>query len=263
MNTSQIASRAVIALFKTGAWRALKTHGAETREENARHGLTDEARVQVRICSHPALAALTKLHAEARAEHYRLTLPAADEGWRILPGARQIEHAANMAALAARHTSTVAEFVAAYDAERATAPQRLNGLYIPSQWPCAGEVAQRFQFSTRYLPIPSLGQWDIWIQESAAEAEADFKNRLSDAVRKLAGKLADPKAIFRDSLVSNLAEICALAGDMNLRDDPAIAAIAQQGAALAAIPADTLRNDATARKDIAGKASALCSMFSL
>lgn len=261
--SSTISSRAVIALFKTGSWRALKTHSQETRAENLRHGLTDEARVMVRICSHPSLVSLSKLHAEARTEHYRLTLPAIDEGWRLLPGARQIEHAANMSALADRHAALVTEFLAAYDAERLAAPGRLGALYVPSQWPIPSALAEKFVFATRYLPLPSLGQWDVWIAESAAEAEADFKLRLADAVRKLASKLADPESIFRDTLVSNLSELCALAGDMNLRDDPAIAAIAAQAAAITSVPADTLRANPAARRDAAGRASALCSMFNL
>ena len=263
MNTNHIASKAVISVFKTGAWRALKTHGAETREENARHGLTDEARVQVRICSHPALAQLTKLHAEARAAHYRLSLPATDDGMRLLPGARQLQHADMMAEFEARHTALVGEFVGAYETERADAPRRLNNLYIAAQWPSVDTVRERFTFAVRYLPVPVLGQWEEWIKESAEEAEGELRARLADAVRKLAAKLADPEAIFRDSLLANLSDICALAGDLNLRDDVQISALASQAASLASLDPETLRSNATARKDAASKASALCSMFSL
>jgi hypothetical protein len=262
-SSNTLSTRAVIALFKTGAWRAVKTHASESQQENARHGLTDEAKVQVRICSHPALAEITKLHAEARAAHYRLTLPATDDGLRLLAGKRQLEHSQVMAGFASRHLALVADFVAAYEAERASAPMRLNGLYIAAQWPSASDVAARFGFKSNYLEVPVLAQWEEWLSESAEKAEAELKDRLADAVLKLAHKLADPKAIFRDSLLGNLADICALAGDLNLRDDPTIAALATQAASLCAVPAEQLRESATLRASTASRASAICSMFKL
>jgi len=262
-SNNSLASRAVIALFKTGAWRAVKTHASESQQENQRHGLTDEAKVQVRICSHPALAEITKLHAEARAAHYRLSLPATDDGLRLLAGARQLEHSAVMAGFASRHLALVAAFCSAYEAERASAPVRLNGLYIASQWPTVSEVEARFSFSSRYLPVPVLGQWEQWLAESAEKAEAELKDRLADAVTKLAHKLADGKAIFRDSLLGNLADICALAGDLNLRADPTIAALASQAASLCDVPAEKLRDSASLRASTASRAASICSIFKL
>ena len=93
---ARLSAKAVIATLNVGAWRTVKRHAAETASENARHGLRDEARVDVKICAHPALEAIAQLHSEARAEHYRLSLPAADKGLRLLPAARQFEHAAIM-----------------------------------------------------------------------------------------------------------------------------------------------------------------------
>ena len=260
---SRLSAKAVIATLNVGAWRTVKRHAAETAAENARHGLRDEARVDVKICAHPALEAIAQLHAEARSEHYRLSLPAADKGLRLLPAARQFEHAAIMQDFAARISALVQTFLADYDAVRADAPKRLNGLYIASQWPSHDIVAAKFTFATRYLPVPDVGQWAEWMAEAAGAAQDELRERLADAVLKVATKLKDPKAIFRDTLVSNLAELLSLVPDLNLADDPSIAALAKQAGELVEHDAATLRDDPFARADIAQKANNLCSLFNL
>jgi hypothetical protein len=58
----KLSSRAVIAVLNVGAWRVVKRHAAETAVENARHGLTNEARVDVKICAHHALESIAELH---------------------------------------------------------------------------------------------------------------------------------------------------------------------------------------------------------
>jgi hypothetical protein len=259
----KLSSKAVIATLNVGAWRTVKRHAAETRAENARHGLTDQARVDVEICTHPALEAIASLHAEARAEHYRLSLPAADKGLRLLAGARQYEHSQLMQSFATRIEQLVAAFLNDYDRLRAEAPARLNGLYIASQWPTHDVVKSKFSFATRYLPVPDQGQWAEWFAEAATEAQAELLERLRDAITKVATKLADPKAIFRDSLVGNLTDLLALVPDLNLNDDPTIAALAAKAKGLVEFDADTLREDPIARATVADRAGDLCSLFNL
>ena len=261
--TARLSSKAVIATLTVGAWRTVKRHQAETAAENARHGLRDEARVDVKICAHPALEEIARLHTEARAEHYRLTLPAADKGLRLLPAARQFEHSALMQSFGVRIDTLVSQFLADYDTVRAQAPARLNGLYVASQWPSHDVVAARFSFSTRYLPVPDVGQWAECIDEASMAAQDELRERLAEAILKVAQKLRDPKGIFRDTLVSNLSEILALVPDLNLRDDPQIAALAAQAAELTEFDAATLRDDPIARANVAQRATDLCSLFSL
>jgi len=258
---AKLSSKAIIATLNVGAWRTVKRHAGETAAENARHGLRDEARVDVKICAHPALEEIARLHAEARADHYRLSLPAADKGLRLLPGARQLEHANLMGTYASRIEALVVQFLADYDAVRASAPARLNGLYIASQWPSHEIVKSKFAFTTRYLSVPDVGQWAEWLAEAAGAAHEELTERLRDAVTKVALKLADPKSIFRDSLVSNLADLLALVPDLNLRDDPAITALAAQAGELIEFDAETLRTDPIARANVADRAQQLVGLF--
>lgn len=263
MNTNLLASKALLCTLKTGAWRATKLHRAESLAENERHGTGDRAKVLIRLTDHTALNALGKLHSEARGSHYRLTLPSVDDGFRLLPCGREMEHSRTMQTYADKHTALVSDFLADYADESAQAPTRLNGLYDPAQWPSEDAVRGKFSFATRYLPVPEAGQWQDWLRETAEEGRTELRERVGAALRAMAGKLSVKDAVFRDSLVANLADIVSLAADLNLTDDPEIAALAAQSAELARADPQTLRDNAAVRAATAQRAAELCSMFKL
>lgn len=261
---ARLSAKAVISTLNISAWRVAKQHPNETAAVNAKHGVKNKAKVSVNICDHPALVEIYGLHTEARAAHYRLTLPAGDKGLRLLPVARQMEHARVMGEFQSRLDTLLRDFAAAYPAERAAAPTRLNGLYVESQWPAGVDaVLAKFSFTLRYLPVPDAGQWAEWMTEAASAAQEDLTERLREAILHVAERLADPKAIFRDSLVTNLAELLALTPDLNLRDDPKIAAIADKARDLLTHDAETLREDPIARADVAATAAEITAMFNI
>lgn len=261
---ARLSAKATLVTLNISAWRTSKANASETAAVNAKHGTRDAAKVSVAICDHPALLAAYKLQAEARAEHYALTLPAADKGMRLLPVARQMQHADMLRDYRARIDSLVAEFLRDYDAIRADAPARLNGLYVESQWPAdRNEVAAKFAFTVRYLPVPDAGQWQEWMAEAAASAHEDLTERLRSAVVLVAQRLAEPKAKVFDSLTGNLAELLALVPDLNLTSDPRLAEIAEKAKGLLEHDTDTLREDPIARADIAAKANEVAAMFTI
>lgn len=262
-DSAKLSSKAVIAQLNIGSWRTKKVHADETRAENARHGLTNEATVDVDICKHPALDMIDTLHNMARSEHYRLTMATETKGMRLLPGARQIEHSRVMLDIAGKVDALVRQFMDDYDAEKAKAPARLKGLYLAKHWPSHDAVRAKFYFQTRYLPAPDQGQWAEWLAEAAVAATDDLRSRLREAVLKVASKLKDPKAIFRDSLTGNLVDLLALVPDLNLSEDPTIKQLADSAAALVEFEPDTLRDDPIARANVASKAADICSMFNL
>ena len=219
--------------------------------------------MSVRLTDHIALADLGKLHAAARSEHYRLTLPSADDGFRLLPCGREMEHSQIMRDFADKHEVLKRSFLADYAGERAQAPIKLNGLFVAAQWPDESTVDGKFGFSTRYLPVPSAGTWQTWLAETAEAAREELRERLGATVRAMASKLADKDGVFRDSLVSNAAEVSALASDLNLTDDVDIAALAQATAGLASNDPETLRNNPHARAGAAARAAEICAAFNL
>jgi hypothetical protein len=261
--SSIIARKAVIASFDSGQPRFRKAHRDETAALNAKHGTSNLALVTVTICDHPALAEAGRIITAARADHYRLTVPAADRGMRLLPGARQLEHSSLLQGHAVKFQSAVADFVREYDTIRADAPARLNGLYVPEQWPDVDFVRNAFRLRCRYLPVPSLGQWDEWLAESASTATDELRERIGEALRAYAAKLGDGGKIFRDSLVENLRDIVNLAEDLNVGGDKTVADLVAKARDLAQPDPDQLREDPALRADTAARAADLCSLFSL
>lgn len=258
-----LAAKAVITTLNVGCWRTRKLHAGETKAENARHGLTNEARVDIQICEHPSLQAIADLHSEARLEHYRLTLPSSDDGLRLLPGARQFEHSDRMREFADRIEAHKVAFLRDYPALAASAPAKLKGLYEAKHWPTVDAVRAKFYFRTRYLPVPTSNQWSAWVEEAATEATAALKERFAEAVRRMAQSLSDPKKRFHGTLVTNVTDLLAIAPDLNLADDPEIARLVAQAKSLVEFDADTLREDPIARANVAEKAAGICSMFNL
>lgn len=260
MTITDIAARVHICTLKTGAWRPIRLHRAETRAENARHNIKDAARVLVRVCDHPALAQIQKIQQDAYAAHIRITRPTVQHGMRLIPLAREIEHNQAIALFAAQHAMRVAEFMADYDNERATAPGKLNGLYDPSFWPSLNEVRQKFVLQAQYLPCPTEGDWGEWLSVSVQFAQLELREQLQSAIRRIAERCAANGPLYQ-TVFSNLGELLELVPDLDLVNDPQIRDIARQAKALANRDREIIANTPLLRRAVAAEADRLCSLF--
>ncbi len=258
-SVKEIAQRLVLTTLNTSAWRATRLHKAETKAEQVRHS-SDAPKVLVKICDHAALTDLAKLHSEAYHTHRALTLPTVQDGMRMLPHARQIEHSDKMRALNGRHAEIVKRFMADYDAVKADAPRVLNGLYEASMWPSHREVEGRFGFGTRYLACPVDGAWGEWLSESVNVAEAALRDELREALTRVRDRCKGDGKLYA-SVFGNLGELLALVPDLNVTDAADVAKIAKAAAPLANIDADSLREDDDRRQRIAKEASKLLTLL--
>jgi hypothetical protein len=166
----------------------------------------------------------------------------------------------------------VNDFCANYDALVADAKLRLNGLFKQSDYPI--NIRGRFSWGIQITPIPvgsdfrvnmsdselSAIQNDIEnrTQDAMQTAHADLYRRLIEAVGHMADKLDTKDAIFRDSLVDNVAELCELLPRLNVVDDPNLEKMRQQvERKLCANGPDVLRNNEPLRQQTARDASAI------
>ena len=258
-----LASRIQIVTLETGAWRAQKLNKSETGTLNKKHGTGDAAKVLVRLTDHPSLMSLYKLHAEAYAEHRKITLPSIMDGMRIVPTGKQMDHAKIIADFQRRHNSLVSDFMAAYPQIRIDAPIALNGLFDASKWPNASVVESKFAFAARYLPCPSDGAWGDWLTETAQAGQAELRERLVTAARHLSTALKGDGKLYQSAL-DNLREVCELAGQgFNLLDDPIIAQAARELKPMATNTADNLRDAKAVRKDTGDKIASILGVLNL
>lgn len=256
---TKLAARIKLTALNTGAWRATRLNRKETEKVNADHGTGDAAKVHVRLTNSETLHKINCLTAEAYGVHTKLTLPAAQDGFRLLPVGREFEHSGKMADFKARHAALVQQFLAEYDNEKATAPARLNGLYDARQWPDRSVIAGRFLFATRYLACPTDGSWCEWISESARAAEDELRERLTECLQRIVENCAKEKPKIYDSLIGNLAELLPLVPDFNFGESAAIAKAATDAAELAKLTADQIRDSKTARRDARERAASILS----
>jgi hypothetical protein len=133
----------------------------------------------------------------------------------------------------------VADFTARYEEHLEAERSFLGHLFRQSDYPVRSELGEKFRLSYTILPFPSIdSEFLKSLNESErAEFEAAYNQRVAaiesrsnDLIRsrilamvdRMAETLADPKRIFRDSLVENLQGYLAEVGDLALCDDPTV-----------------------------------------
>ncbi len=271
IDVKDVAARTKLTTLTQGAFRTTRLHKDETRAENQRHN-TDTAKVLVRISDHSALKELASLHAQAYLEHKRLTMPTVQDGMRLVPVGRELEHSASMRKFGDEHNRLVGEFLADYENERANAPARLNGLYDPSMWPPLSVVQSKFKFNTRYLTTPTDGAWGEWLEESARAAEAEVRERVQKALERVRdrckaeptimntnGRQVERQAPMHASVFDAVRELADLVPDMDLSG--ALAPVVQAMQPLTQLHAEFVRDDEDLRKAAAMKAESILSVL--
>jgi len=172
----------------------------------------------------------------------------------------------------------VQDFLDDYDQMKLDAQRILGSLYDAADYPNGSELRHKFKMDMAVFPVPSADfrvsigseelsriQQDVERRVKDAEQAAlkDVWQRLFDRVKHMAEKLADPKAIFRDSMVENAREICALLPRLNFADDPNLEAMRQQVEESLIKHPEALRNDPDLRRDTAAEAKAIMDKMSV
>lgn len=149
-----------------------------------------------------------------------------------------------------------------------------NGDFRPELYPSRDELRARFRVEFSVRPFPQSthfeshladiygNQLDSLIESRTQDAIASLWEQMLAPVSKMAETLANPDAIFRNSLVENIQDICDRVPLLNLRNDPAIERAANEIRTLCERDPDEFRNAPAIRKETAEKAAALAAKFS-
>jgi len=162
---------------------------------------------------------------------------------------------------------------------KSNAERTLGDMYNESDYPDEYDLRSKFGMDMTVLPVPSD---DFRVEISSDEMErisAEVKSqvegayqssikevwqRLYDKVENMNAKLSDEKAIFRDTLVENVREMCELLPRMNLNDDPDLENMRQQvDSLLASNHPDSLRNDPVKRRQKADESKDIMNKMSV
>lgn len=263
--------RALLVQLSISQWTARKYDKKATKEVTNANGATmDAGRFNKALL--PMNDLLDNVHKKAtliRTEFYANTLPWGMEGTMMLPSANYLNFMTGFRKQKSEWQYLVNQFVQGYDQLVSDAKRTLGSLYNASDYPQRWEVAAKFDMDMAVFPVPSsdfrvsIGsdelsriQQDVEqrVKASQQKAMTEVWTRLYDRVKHMAEKLADPKAIFRDSMLENTREICALLPRLNFTDDPDLETMRQQVEATLLKHPEALRNDPDLRRDTAAEA---------
>jgi hypothetical protein len=276
-----LSARAMLCAVSISMWSARK-HDPDASEEIAvRHGAqADAGRYHKVLLPKQALADIQKIVSEARQEHYFTTLPWDDNGYRVLPAAAYLDHAAKMRGLSKRFTGSVDVLARQFLTLVEQARTRLGGLFRESDYPSPDELRAKFSFETRVMPLPDAGDFRVALGDeeqarikrqitAAVEASLQVGSRelwfrLYEAVQHLADRLAAYKVTgqgiehpFRDTVVTNLVKLVDVLPKLNVTNDPELERLAEQVRTSLLVDPKELRKSETVRAETAKAAAAI------
>lgn len=263
--------RALLVQLNVSQWTARKYDKRASKEVTTAHGAASAAgRFNKSLL--PMNDKLDNIHKKTtfiRTKYYDNTLPWGLDGTMMLPTANYLAFMSDFRKEKGEWESLVQEFLDEYDQMKLDAQRILGSLYDAADYPNVLELRHKFKMDMAVFPVPSADfrvaigseeltriQQDVErrVKEAEQAALKDVWNRLYERVKHMAEKLADPKAIFRDSMVENAKEICAMLPRLNFSDDPNLEAMRQQVEASLLKHPEALRNDPDLRQDTAAEA---------
>lgn len=261
-----LENKALIVSLSVSQWTGRKTDRKATATVAAAHNTKGGAGNYTKklLPGAAELQRIGEIVSKIRAFHYQETLPWMSDGSRILAASNYMHYTAGYRKLRDEFSRAVEDFIAVYPTLQAAAMQSLGSLYSPADYPSPNRLRECFSISADFFPVPAASDFRVTIleEEKAALTEnirkaesaamRDCWERLHGVVKTAAQKLAQPDAIFRDSLIENISEICGMLPRLNYSDDPALETMRKDVEKLVAgLKPDTLRAHAPSRQDAA------------
>lgn len=276
-----LSSRAMLCSLSISIWSARK-HDVEASEEIARqHGAqADVGRYYKTLLPKAALAEIQQIVSEARQQHYFMTLPWDDNGYRILPAAAYMDHTEKMRALSERFTAAVEALVNRFSQLFDEAKVRLGGLLRPGDFPGADELRSKYSFETKVMPLPDANDFRVTlgdeeknrikrqirasVEASLQVASRDLWQRLYEGVSHLAERLQAYKVTeegvehpFRDSIVTNLVKLVDILPKLNVTGDGELERLATEVRTSLLVDPNVLRKSGPLRTETAKTAEVI------
>jgi hypothetical protein len=276
-----LSSRAMLCSLSISMWSARK-HDREASEGIAqRHGAQPDAgRYHKVLLPKAALAEIQKIVSEARQEHYFMTLPWDDNGYRVLPAATYMDHTEKMRELANQFTPAVEALGNQFGQLVDEAKVRLGGLFRSEDYPAPEELCSKYSFEAKVMPLPDAGDFRVNLGDEEKErikrqitaaveaslqvASRDLWQRLYEAVSHLAERLQAYKVReegvehpFRDSVVTNLVKLVDVLPKLNVTGDAELERLAAEVRTSLLIDPQELRKSESIRSETAKNAAAI------
>jgi hypothetical protein len=225
---------------------------------------------------------INKFTAMVRKEFYIRTLPWSDSGQRLVPMDMFFSLTEWFNGQEVEFNRLVEAFVDKYTTLISAQAFKLGALFDRSEYPDATSIRSKFRFNLVCSPVPEAGDFRVDVEETIAKALAekyesiyaertakatqDLWDRLYEQLRFISDKLSPNEdgtnKIFRDSMVSNAMDLCALLKDLNVLKDPELekARKALEDTLLGVTP-DELRKQNAIKHDVKAQIDSVLSSY--
>jgi len=237
MNITTLSERAMLASLNIRRWQAALTDKKVSAEVATNHAVNPTRAGKYRKnaidTKAPSFEAVVGTASELRNKHYFYTLPWSQDGARILPASIFEKYSEDMRLLRGAFGRAVQGFIEDFPNLKTAARRELNGMYNEADYPT--NIAAKFGVDIVFMPLPdaqdfraSLGEnavaeikegIEAELQKTMQAAMRDPYERLYGHISRMVERLSDEKAIFRDTLVTGLADLCTILPGLNLTGD--------------------------------------------
>jgi hypothetical protein len=269
-----INTNSILVSLHIGKWEPVKDDKRISDDVNASHSASKKAGKYRKYLfpnddsgdTFPELRAVLKALNTLYVWHSARSLVWNGKGQRLLPLTFADEHKTETDKLVDALPGMLDAMVAGYPAAIERAKVKLNGMFRQSDYPTSSELRDRFYVSCDYDAVPQVvtsnlpssvlglinSQIESRVTAATESAMNDAWNRLHGVVEKFQKTLASPGAIFRDTLVGNVREVCSLLTKLNVTGDATLESMrAKVENELSKYDPDTLRDNALLRENVA------------
>jgi hypothetical protein len=255
---SSLGAAAMLSSLNIRQWSGWKYDPDESDAVTRRHNAGKKrARVNKSVVPRSELEEITQAVGRARRDHYFLTLPWTDDGWRVLPAATYMDHVSKMNENRAAIFLAVDHLVARFEdvvRRQKELPEELGTLFNICDYPgmreengiprflFPKELRDEFGFATDVKPITNPDDLRVAINDAERErlkrqiaesvqaslraATRDLWQRLYNVVSHMSTRMAeynqapdDDKPKLYSSMVTNIVEIVDVLPKLNIASD--------------------------------------------
>lgn len=278
-----LSSKAMLVTLNIRQWSGVREDKEVAAEVARKYGNDPSAgRYTKFLVPKEVLEPGRKIASAARTEHYFLTLPWSDDGFRILSSAGYFTYQSKMSGYRVQFDSWVQnELAPNYPQWRDDAKNILNGLWRPADYPEVNKLVGMYGFRTSVKPVPDAQDFRVDIgdtelarvrQEITESVESTVKLAMADAWQRLVDKVqhmsdrlrayeetADGvKNPFRDSVVNGLIDLLDVLPSLNITGDAGLTLMADKVKRdLTLYSADVLRSRPEVRDEVADAADSI------
>jgi hypothetical protein len=256
-----------------------KVLGSEVRDSK---NVTDSSAVRVNksIYTKASTDSFMKIYNEGSKYFYRVSLPWDDKGWRLLAVDLYEDFVKKMKSFTKQYRAAVTTFIDGIETHIEEARGMLGDAFCQDDYKFltgAGNVDRDWLLSQFSMEVEfntvtsgddlraSLNEADREIiaaqinqqaMDKFARANEHIITSLHECVFAIHDRLSGADNVFRDTLITNLEDLCDLIPKMNIAGDPAINQLAADAVQkLGKWDAQTLRDDPDVRKEVSDDAA--------